>query len=499
MKHLGSGRKHKNKSKKNKRASSSSPSPSISVFNPRRSVGVLKRIYEDAEEEKEEDLADAAVSPVRSHNSTVRKIQKFMRNTQRKRKEKFLKKVCINSGDCIALGKETNKIKEFFNGFTRFQYVMNNSIRRIGAVSVNGFINEIVYKKDDYLSRAILKSSKIEDSDNLMYEYMSGQYINDKCKKFPCFLETYGLYKYKNERSWALLRNTPPSTNILPDILELLPEIDLDIACRYSKYLAILIQHIENPITLSQALKHPDTKNQFFKKMLLPILFQIYAPLAIMKNEFTHYDLHLQNILLYQAPNEGYFECHYELPDSTEEDPHIIHFKTKYIPKIIDYGRSFFIKSAEENSQLIYDELCDTYSCDPYCGYDKGFGWLTTVPVPSENHYVNSSKRNISHDLRLLQNFKSQFKHTFRRLDEKLNQTIYSIKYEAEYGSPEVMQSGLPKHINNVQDAFLKFTELMEVESRKVENTGFYQDKLKIGDIFVYCNSDKNMEYIPNA
>ena len=492
MKYLGSGRKHK-KSKSKSKSKASSSSSVFDRFELKASSATQKRLSKLSEE------SSKAPSPSPSPSSiNARKIQKFMRITQRKRKGAFLKAICSDSGECISLGKERDKIKEFFNGFTKFQYVLP-PIKRVGTISENGFINEIIYKKDNYISRAILKSARHAYSDNLMYEYLAGQYINDKCKKFPCFLETYGMYKYKGEISWTLLRQPYTSTNILPSKLQLLTEIDLGIGCRNSKYLAILIQHIQNPISLEQALGNTASNKRFFEYMLLPILFQIYTPLAIMKNEYTHYDLHLENILLYEAPNDGYFECHYVMPDSTNELPHIIHFKTKYIPKIIDYGRSFFFKSDIENSVEIYDDLCDTAECVPDCGSEKGFSWLETMPYPEDRFYINSSKRNMTHDLRLLQHFESLHKDTFDAINHELNSIIHSINYSSEYGSKEILDSGLPDSINNVEDAFLKFTECMEKPIRHRMNIECYQGKPKIGDIYVYCNSDKNMEYTSAA
>jgi len=87
----------------------------------------------------------------------------------------FLKNICSNSGLCIAFGIETHKIRQFFNNFTAFNYVVP-PIRSIGAPSENGFVKEIYYKKSK-LSRKqtqYYKSSADEMADNLAYEYMVG-------------------------------------------------------------------------------------------------------------------------------------------------------------------------------------------------------------------------------------------------------------------------------------------------------------------------------------
>lgn len=58
-------------------------------------------------------------------------------------------------------------------------------------------------------------------------------------------------------------------------------------------------------------------------------------PLATLANTFTHYDLHPSNVLLCEPVLGKYYK--YILNDRT-----VVEFKSKYIVKIIDYGRSFF-------------------------------------------------------------------------------------------------------------------------------------------------------------
>ena len=60
----------------------------------------------------------------------AKKIQMFMNRTKYKRTAFFLKSICSDSGVCIAFGKESDKIKQFFNGFTDFSYM--TSKKKIG-------------------------------------------------------------------------------------------------------------------------------------------------------------------------------------------------------------------------------------------------------------------------------------------------------------------------------------------------------------------------------
>ena len=63
-----------------------------------------------------------------------------------------------------------------FNGFKDFKYA--SSVMSIGPKSKNGFARLIKYERDGYEGSAVLKSTYKEDSDNLLFEYLVGQYIN---------------------------------------------------------------------------------------------------------------------------------------------------------------------------------------------------------------------------------------------------------------------------------------------------------------------------------
>ena len=125
-------------------------------------------------------------------------IGRFMNKTKHRRKAMFLRAVCLDSGVCLAFGTYANEIKKHFGGFANFEYA-TAPIKRIGSPSANGFINEIQYDHRGYKAYAVLKSSVKPNSDNLMYEYMVGQYINKLNKRFPCFVETYGYYIYDDK------------------------------------------------------------------------------------------------------------------------------------------------------------------------------------------------------------------------------------------------------------------------------------------------------------
>jgi hypothetical protein len=326
----------------------------------------------------------------------------------------FLKTICSDSGFCLTFGKEDNKIKDFFKGFTSFEYAVN-PIKRIGNPSANGFVNQITYERDGYKAYAVLKSSANQNSDNLMYEYKVGQYINTLTKKFPCFVETYGLFKYNDNIAYHFMqeKDTHSSKTIasLKSKIDLIPNIDWKIACEHSQYLCLLIQHFSNVITLYDFVRLNEENILKLSNIILSIFFQIYIPLALLEDTFTHYDLHTNNVLLYSVPNGKYIKFNYNIP------PHLvakyglssnkIEFYSPFVVKIIDYGRCYF-KNGLEDGKTVYEQICAIPKCNHLsfssCGEMYGFAWNAPFN-PSWKSRVSASVNNNKYDLQLLNGF----------------------------------------------------------------------------------------------
>ena len=387
------------------------------------------------------------------------KIQHFMRRTRGKRIARFLNSICSDSGVCIALGTESEKIKSFFNGFTAFDYT--DGTKRLGAPSNNGFVREIKYQKYNYIAHSILKSSATESSDNLMYEYNVGLFLNKKAKQFPCFVETYGLFHYKTEAEWDVAKNTNQlSMSRLKGGLDPVKNSsDYNYACYQSKYLAVLIQHLKDADTLYNTIITNDYDHA-------SVLLQVYMVLSHLDDEFTHYDLHANNVLCYQPVREKYIEYHYHFENE------VVSFPSKYMAKIIDYGRCFFHDSDQNNSKAIHKKICRR----PNCGEEVGFMWLNEKKPNASGHWICPQMRNKSHDLKLI-NGLSGLGNVLKALRTK---TVYSDPY----GTKEKATTGLPNHIHNVTDmkialieciANLRYTFLLSIDK-------------KLGDLHVYMD-----------
>jgi len=468
-----------------------------------------------------EESPEEAEERKRREEKASTTIKSFFKKTTVRRKANFLGKKCPDSGVCMALGIYTDKIKDFFGGFTDFLYC-KDPIKRIGSPSSNGFVNQLEYVKGSYedmsltlrkdrtvrsaatatasattasrqiqyTAYAILKSSAKAHADNLMYEYIVGQFLNKQNKFFPCFLETYGLYKYKSNEYWKnMYESRTTSISNVKEGLEL-QDIDYSVACSQSIHLAILIQYFKGVNTLKDALT---SKIFSASHQLIYVLFQIYYTLAGLADTFTHYDLHWNNVLLYEPIKDKYIEYHYHHKGA------VVSFKSNYMIKIIDYGRCFFYDNRDNNSAKIHEKVCKTTQCQSEiskCGQKYGFGWLDK----------QNKTKNVTADLRLLMIL-------FLELDDDNNKNKYKIINTTQsYLTPllktvihnmnenmviENKKSGLPHAINNVTDAFLYIKDmLLRNYDIADENKKQFENKQKLGDLYIY-DDGKPIEFIP--
>ena len=424
------------------------------------------------------------------HNKVhAKRLVRFMKKVDpHKRRSVFLNGVCSDAGVCIAFGKETATIKKHFDGFVEFRHLAKPA-KRIGTVSANGFVKELAYERLGYSAHAILKSSALLKSDNLYYEYLVGSFINKRMSQFPCFVETYEVFQYKNNETYQKMkRDAETSASIIDK--GLLPysttskdiKMHLEMSCTSPLSACVLIQHIKN----AENLATKSNSALFIIHDLLYVLFQVYMPLAMMCNEFTHYDLHGENVLVYEPVENSYIHYHYHMKDGSE-----VSFCSSYIAKIIDYGRSFFNDpenpGIEGSSKRIYDTICNISACKD-CGNNQGFAWLAPFANKADakrGHYISSVVPNCSHDLRLLHTITNSMSvnalYDFKNIASK-------IKYAGDYGTPNVIKSGLPKKINNVMDACIVLQDMINWPAYKTKNAQFYSRKSKLGDMHVYSD-----------
>jgi hypothetical protein len=269
----------------------------------------------------------------------------------------------------------------------------------------------------------------------------------------------------------------------------------LNIACKRSRYMSVLIQHLNGAKTVYDFLK----KDTFIRNDLLNVLYQVYMPLSIMCNNFTHYDLHANNVLLYEPVKGKYIEYHYHITNADGSQTEVT-FKCKYIAKIIDYGRCYFndVSNPEftGNSQRIYNEVCAQRNCSN-CGKKVGFAYLERQPTEQLlkiHSFISSQMPNVSHDLRLLH----IIKHTINQplFAAEFMNMLNKVVYNGKYGTNENTMSGLPNSINNVKDAYKEIERIVTNFGVKSNNNAIYAGLNKLGDLHIY-DDNRPMRYEP--
>ena len=406
-----------------------------------------------------------------TENRSSRKISTFIKHVPQYRAS-YLNRMCADSGVCFAFGQEKTQLMRFFS-FNTFKYAVS-PMKRIGDPSINGFITELMYTREGYNAFAILKSSLRVRADNLAYEYMVGQYINDHFALYlPGFIETYGLFKYPDiDTQTQFLANTI-SPNALTG-MEIEPD-NPDI-CTSSNLLCILIQHIKGAKSMYAMI----TNRMFLQYDAVYAFFQIYFTLDILKDKFTHYDLHGQNVLLYEPVVGGYIHYHYHTPSGT------LSFKSKYMVKMIDYGRCFFPMAKD-----YYEKVCTMPMCNT-CGSDNGFTFMSRDHATARTAYMNGVYNNQSHDLRLLNNCKALLRHMTHLLPPL--KAIINAKYDSPHGTPELIGSNVVGSVSDVVQVLLPY---MQQPDTIAENDSHYESLRKIGDLNVYSDLTTPMEFIP--
>jgi DNA-binding protein YbaB len=102
-------------------------------------------------------------------------------------------------------------------------------------------------------------------------------------------------------------------------------------------------------------------------------------------------------------------------------------------------------------------------------------------------------------------------KEGFNFSNNELYQLIKSVVYNGTYGTPEVdvddniFEKALKiisfenndNRIRNVFDAYIKLSELLQSEIQKEFSNENFENKIKQGDLYVYCDGSRKMRYEP--
>jgi hypothetical protein len=436
--------------------------------------------------------------------AATRKIGKFLRHRDPRVRAKFLQSVCSDAGVCIAFGTNASSIRKHFDDFNNFD-LLSKPVERIGAVSVNGFVKELTYVNRGYVANAVLKSAAYFNSDNLLYEALVGFFLNKMSQMYPSFVETYGLYGYNadglayKECKDNKLTNPAALSAGLTRIAQSAKDIGslaVKVSCLSPISMAVLIQHLKSAKTIREKCYD----RLFATKDLLYVLYQVYMTLGTLSTVFTHYDLHRDNVLVYEPVAGSHIEYHYHHSSTSGGKKETV-FRSKYIAKIIDYGRCYYNDTSSASntseSKSFYDNLV-CKECKPQCGKGRGYEWMEYKPkqVKSASH-ISSQRSNPSHDLRLLYSIGNKVKGMDPKLQTLIGRVVYGqgvSKRNEMYGTEPRTDSGLPMKIHNVKDAFAALEELVNNPQSEVQNEIDYRTSKLLGELHVY-GGDRPMRW----
>jgi hypothetical protein len=412
---------------------------------------------------------------------------------------------------------------EYFQNFKNYsQY-----IKKIGNNSSNGFIRKLQYVVNDRSYSIILKGNQIPHSDSLVYEFLVGQCINEYSKFYPCFARTYMIGLFKSEMSYSVFNNMHNDVIIDKPFDFFIQQLSVDNlenmvnnGCKYNKHLVLFNQYLPITETLDDFLKNISKKtiifnyyyiqNKFNYQLynLTAILHMIYQCLSSFAYMFTHYDLHLNNVGLIKVPDNKFIHIIYHYPNGK-----IVHYNTIYIPVIIDYGRCFIncqkLNPEKTNSKEIMKKVCSNDvirkpyvgNCIDICGNQSGYNFSTNYNDETDifektslkNHFIDYTRRNISHDCRLLNEIRVRF--SFNLLNNNIFivpklKELFNILHpmDERMGTREIEYTSKSKTIDNVIMSARKLTEIISEPQFNIVNNLYMNSRTLYGTLHIWTD-----------
>jgi hypothetical protein len=324
----------------------------------------------------------------------------------------------------------------------------------------NGCVLLADYNDEKNSFKLVIKKSLSSDADNNYYEFLVGLCINKIKQYFPNFVFTFGYMTSGNE-SCSKHPYDPKRDTIYKHHYysydKAIKMENIGYGCFNNDQSGLLLQNVPSSIKLSDILKLGSIEE--IDRHIFNILFQIYTTLHFMNSYYTHYDLSTMNTMYSVVPDNKYMKITYNISDDK-----IVTLYTKYIPVIIDYGRShinFNDVIPNFTSLNIYNLMCSTVcntadydrerNCESEFGYisKKLYGRYTNG---WQFYYINPVSSNRSHDLLFIKYIMEEVQFTkpelpiLSRFDKYSNNTgwcasekreSYSTFGTVKFGSPD--------------------------------------------------------------
>lgn len=309
---------------------------------------------------------------------------------------------------------------ERYDNMKNFNMIMSQPIKTEKKGMNSDIFKNYVKDGDNIFSfiYKLKKKNRSEFIDNMFYDYCSSLCANEFKMYFPNFVHTFYYFVYDDVDDSVFYNG----------IIKIIDEKvndeqfkqNLYLNCRYmgtsyseDDYSGIAMEeitdgkgiiHLIEKHLIDNTLHESKLKTtDLFDYILWAYFIQIYTTLNVFKDNFTHYDLHFNNIIYKSVPKDMYIKINY-YDKSSDKTTDSIQFSvyTKYIPVIIDYGRANFT-CGDLYTKKIADTLCDNNelnkcnvsgreTCDLI---NLGIHYSETSDEPN-----NIKNNNISQDLR---------------------------------------------------------------------------------------------------
>jgi len=410
--------------------------------------------------------------------------------------------------DVMRLMPQRTHLLELFEDFDILKGdVVFSMIECIGreSESENGFIRSLQYikvardsdgvqKQSEYFTiNSLLKSSKNRDSDNLFWEYCAGRVVNIMNSVIPIFSVTNKCYNYKTTSSYNTFRDicigstTQRRVGVMQqpfkisDYISVVPLRDSSLlkACILPETLAITVQNITHVGDLVSFIDgyyyiagdYGFVLNPANMCYLVSLYQMLYLGLSFFGDNFTHYDLHAHNILVWAVPDDNWIVVHYLINDHEDYS-----YKIKYLPTIIDLGKSYFDLSQSTSN---FNSATSIVQATQKTRVLKLACMNTLAPSMPEYH-IDATKRNVSSDLKTLSYLKV-FLPTQAEMDTnpKINDAdfmklffdlIRGTNCDDNFGAVESTQTSLANGlthtpVNNIYQAARVLYQIVKSES----------------------------------
>ena len=410
-----------------------------------------------------------------------------------------LKSKCQNASICLSLNYNYDDIMELFFYFQTFQDL--KEMKHIGGLnqpSSNStnllLVYETVIRNTRYQNYGLMKIPLNRYSDNLGLEYLVGKLlVNTLCRHFPIFTETYSLYFLPEETEGGKLNLWEMEKISFDEPIETF----LRMITMKPENLRLVVQYYDKFQSLDYFMRYTwhHVRNVGYELPFL--LYQVYVTLYKCMDVFTDYDLHLANVGLVSLPYGKYIQYHYHCPATGRN----VSFKSRYIVKIIDYGRCYFKgkykDSVMSSRYLIIEKFQNVIDVNQFAEYG-----IHASERDKNEFFIDVSQRNVSSGLLLAVRVR-EYSTLIQTICPSFVNLLNRIKFDGLYGTMEMVDNPNPNLIVNVKDAANAIEEylLQNRDNIMDMNETSYGSFSQMGELIVYLEPDigygQFMEYRP--